>query len=175
VRLDLGATAKALAADRAARAACEAAGCGVLVSLGGDMATAGLAPPEGWRVRVTDDHRSDTSAPGQWITLRGGGLATSSTTVRRWCNSEGDLHHVIDPRTGRPAAGPWRTVSVTAGSCLDANIASTAALIRGERALSWLRSLKLPSRLVGSDGRVRHIAGWPSEGDDVPAVAEVAA
>ncbi|HEX3451743.1 MAG TPA: FAD:protein FMN transferase, partial [Solirubrobacteraceae bacterium] len=56
ITLDLGATAKAWAADRAAAAAHDASGCGVLVSLGGDIATAGAAPADGWRVRVTDDH-----------------------------------------------------------------------------------------------------------------------
>jgi thiamine biosynthesis lipoprotein len=167
VSLDLGATAKALCADRAADDARDAAGCGVLVSLGGDMATAGDAPGEGWRVRVTDDHRADVEAPGQWISLHSGGLATSSTTVRRWDTRSGSMHHLVDPRTGRPAASIWRTVSVTAASCLDANIASTAAIVRGERAVEWLESLRLPSRLVGVDGVVRHVAGWPAEGDDL--------
>src|SRR5262249_19789922 len=81
VRPDLGAAAKAMAADRAAAAARSAAGCGVLVSFGGDIALSGPAPNGGWRVRVTDDHRSDIDALGQWITLESGGLATSSTTV----------------------------------------------------------------------------------------------
>jgi thiamine biosynthesis lipoprotein len=175
VRLDLGATAKALAADRAAAAAHEVTACGALVSLGGDMAIAGSPPLGGWRVRVTDDHRSDVTAPGQWIALEGGGLATSSTTVRRWVTADGDAHHLVDPSTGRPATGFWRTVSVTAATCLDANIASTAAIIRGEPALDWLRSLGLPSRLVGGDGRVRHLAGWPIEGEDLPLAEEVAA
>jgi thiamine biosynthesis lipoprotein len=175
VRLDLGATAKALAADRAAEAAQQAAGCGVLVSLGGDIAIAGPPPAAGWRIRVTDDHRSGVSAPGQWISLRAGGLATSSTTARRWMNAEGPAHHLIDPATGRPATGCWRTVSVTAATCLDANIASTAAIIRGEPALAWLRSLELPSRLVDADGRVRHIVGWPAEGDELPGLEDVAA
>jgi FAD:protein FMN transferase len=173
VRLDLGATAKALAADRAAAAANQAAGCGVLVSLGGDIAISGSAPEDGWRIRVTDDHRSDMSVPGQWIALQGGGLATSSTTVRRWQTTEGQAHHLVDPSTGRPATGFWRTVSVTAASCLDANIASTTAIIRGEPALGWLSSLGLPSRLVGEDGRVRHIAGWPAQGEEVPVAQEV--
>jgi thiamine biosynthesis lipoprotein len=167
VRLDLGATAKALAADRAAAAAADAAGCGVLVSLGGDIAIAGPAPPVGWRVRVTDDHRAGTDAPGQWIVLRSGGLATSSTTVRRWRTSAGETHHLVDPRTASPAASVWRTVSVTAATCLDANIASTASIIRGERALPWLRSLGLPSRLVAVDGTVVHVGAWPAEGDDL--------
>jgi thiamine biosynthesis lipoprotein len=167
VTLDLGATAKALAADHAAAAAHAASGCGVLVSLGGDMALAGEAPaPDGWRIRVTDDHRSDVTAPGQWITLRSGGLATSSTTTRTWRSQQGTAHHLIDPATGRSAASAWRTVSVAAVSCLDANIASTAAIIRGADAVPWLTGLELPSRLVGTDGRARHVAGWPPDGDD---------
>lgn len=175
VRLDLGATAKALAADRAAAAAWQAAGCGVLVSLGGDMAIAGPPPPEGWRVRVTDDHRSDGSAPGQWILLSGGGLATSSTTVRRWQGTSGPAHHLVDPSTGQPVESFWRTASVTAATCLDANIASTASIIRGEPALTWLQSLRLPSRLVGEDGLARHVAGWPSDGDELPGAGGMAA
>ncbi len=168
VRLDLGATAKALAADRAAAEAAAAVGCGVLVSFGGDLAIAGLAPADGWRIRVTDDHRSGFDAPGQWISLSSGGLATSSTAVRRWDTGSGPAHHLIDPLTGRSADSVWRTVSVCAGCCLDANIASTATIIRGERAAPWLEALGLPSRLVSTGGTVRHIGGWPSDGDDLP-------
>ena len=175
VSLDLGATAKALAADRAADLARSKAGCGVLVSFSGDLAIAGPAPADGWRVRVTDDHRAGVDAPGQWISLPSGGLATSSTFVRRWRTSSGEAHHVVDPSTGRSADSVWRTASVTARSCLDANIASTAAIVRGAEATSWLEELGLPSRLVGVDGCVRHVAGWPSEGDELPAVAHVAA
>jgi FAD:protein FMN transferase len=175
VTLDLGATAKALAADRAAGAAHDAAGCGALVGLGGDIAIAGQAPADGWPVRVTDDHRSGVEAPGQWIVLGSGGLATSSTAVRRWRAGGQNMHHLVDPATGAPTQGAWRTVSVTAGSCLDANIASTAAIIRGERAVGWLQELGLPTRLVDVDGRVRHLAGWPREGEDLPVLAEVPA
>jgi thiamine biosynthesis lipoprotein len=168
VRLDLGATAKALAPDRAAAAAEAETGCGVLVSLGGDIAIAGAAPQAGWRVRVTDDHRSGADAPGQWITLRTGGLATSSTAVRRWRFDDGEeVHHLIDPSTGGAAATVWRTVSVAAASCLDANTASTAAIVRGSGTLAWLDSLGLPSRLVALDGTVRHVAGWPREGEEL--------
>jgi thiamine biosynthesis lipoprotein len=167
VVLDLGATAKALAADHAAAAAAATGEAGVLVSLGGDLSIVGPPPPDAWRVRVTDDHRSDATAPGQWIALRAGGLATSSTTVRRWETDGGPAHHLLDPATGRPVASPWRTVSVTAASCLDANIASTAAIIKGEEAPAWLESQALPSRLVRTDGTVLHLAGWPAEGDDL--------
>lgn len=173
VRIDLGATAKALAADQAAAAAGAATGAGVLVSLGGDLSTAGEIPDGGWRVRVTDDHRSNLDAEGQSISLSGGGLATSSTTVRNHRDGDETVHHVIDPSTGRPARTRFRTVSVAAASCLDANIASTAAIVRGERAIPWLEELRLPSRLVELDGHVRHLAGWPGEGDDLSLVAPV--
>ncbi len=168
VKLDLGATAKALAADRAAEHAADTAGCGVLVGLGGDIALAGGAPDDGWRVRVTDDHRAGVEAPGQWIRLHSGGLATSSSTVRRWRTGSEVVHHLLDPATGRPTEGPWRTASVTAVSCVDANIASTAAIVRGERAAPWLEALGLPSRLVSVEGAVLHLADWPEAGDDLP-------
>lgn len=171
VRLDLGATAKGLAADRAAAAARAAIGsAGVLVSLSGDIATAGPAPAGGWRVRVTDDHRSQLTVPGQWIELRDGGLATSSTTVQVRGEGERAAHHVIDPATGRPAPVHFRTVSVAAGSCLDANIASTTTIVRGARAVEWLEQLRLPSRLVRADGVVQHVAGWPAGAEDLPVV-----
>ncbi len=161
VLLDLGATAKALGADRAASAAHAATGTGVLVSLGGDIATAGDAPAGGWPVRVTDDHSAPSEAPGQMITLDSGGLATSSSTVRHWRRGGIAVHHIVDPHTGAPAVSPYRTVSVAAASCVDANIATTAAMVRGQRAADWLESTGLPSRLVTHDGLVVHLNGWP--------------
>lgn len=161
VKLDLGATAKAWAADRASRAAHEATGVGVLVSLGGDISTGGEAPAGGWQVHVTDDHRSGPDAPGQRIAIWGGGLATSSIVVRRWNHGGATRHHLIDPASGQPAEGPWRTVSVAARDCTDANIASTAALVRGDGALQWLAELGMPARLVCHDGRVVTAGAWP--------------
>lgn len=159
--LDLGATAKALGADRAAASAHAATGVGVLVNLGGDLAIAGAAPAGGWPVRVTDDHAAAPDAPGQMITLESGGLATSSSTVRHWRRGGIAVHHIVDPHTGAPAVSPYRTVSVAAASCVDANIATTAAMVRGQRAADWLESTGLPSRLVTHDGLVVHLNGWP--------------
>jgi thiamine biosynthesis lipoprotein len=161
VRLDLGATAKALAADRAAAAAAAAApGVGVLVNLGGDIAVAGPAPSGGWAVRVADDHQAPPDAPGQTLAISVGGLATSSTTVRRWGP---DAHHIIDPRTGLPAVSPWRTASVAAATCVDANVASTAAIVLGDDAPGWLEARGLPARLVDHEGGTLALAGWPRE------------
>lgn len=164
-RLDFGATAKALAADLAARAALRAVGCGVLVSLSGDLAALGQAPDGGWRVRVADDHRAGDEAPGQTVTLEGGGLATSSTTVRRWNAGGAEMHHILDPRRGRPAESCWRTVSVAAVGCVEANTAATAAIVLGSTAVPWLAGLGLPARLVRADGDVVTVGGWPDEPD----------
>lgn len=167
VYLDLGATAKALCADRAAAAIAQFMGGrgrgGVLVSLGGDIAVAGVAPPEGWNVRITHDHADPPDAPGQTVAISSGGLATSSTSVRRWARGGQALHHLIDPATGRPATECWRTVSVAAGSCVDANIASTAAVILGPDAPGWLTRRHLPARLVDPAGAITAVAGWPTD------------
>lgn len=158
--LDLGATAKALWADRAAERIARELQTGVLVSLGGDVAVAGDGE---WTVRIDDDHTAPLDAPGPRVGLSSGGLATSSTSVRRWPTDSGVAHHLIDPRTRRPAATPWRTVSVAAASCFDANVASTAMIIAGAGAPEWLRQRGLPSRLVANDGTRVHVAGWPAE------------
>jgi thiamine biosynthesis lipoprotein len=174
VLVDLGSTAKARCSDRAAAAAAEAAGCGVLVSLGGDVAVAGTAPVGGWTVRVTDSASAGAGAPGQTVEILTGGLATSGVTVRAWRRGDTELHHIVDPRTGAPAPVVWRTVSVAAGNCTDANIASTAAIVLGHEAPAWLAERALPSRLVAADGAVTRVAGWPPEAA-VPSWSVVAA
>jgi thiamine biosynthesis lipoprotein ApbE len=164
VRIDLGASAKAWAADRSADRIARVLACGVLISLGGDIAVAGQVPPGGWSVRVQDitgDPAEPAEGPCSLIAIRTGGLATSSTSARRWQRGGDMMHHILDPRTGRPSDSDWRTVSVAAGSALDANIATTAAIIRGKSATSWLAELGLPARLVALDGSVTAIAGWP--------------
>ncbi len=210
--LDLGATAKALAADRAAARIAAAVGCGVLVNLGGDIAVAGQPPAGGWRIEVTDelpadqpDRRPDGGrdapdapdvpdgldgldgpatpaapaspagvpdrapgrgrrAAGQKVSIDAGGLATSCTATRSWRRGEALLHHIVVPDTGRPADGCWRTVSAAAASCVDANTASTAAIVRGQDAVGWLDRLGLPARLVRLDGTVLRTGGWPADG-----------
>jgi thiamine biosynthesis lipoprotein len=163
--VDLGATAKARTADRAAAAISHRTGSGCLVSLGGDLAVAGPAPAGGWRIRVEDvagDPAAPPTGPSTVVTIRDGGLATSSTRARRWRRGGLDLHHVLDPRTGLPPEPVWRTVSVAAGTCVDANTVSTAAIVRGRRVWPWLRSVGLPARLVGEDGDVVTVGGWPA-------------
>jgi thiamine biosynthesis lipoprotein ApbE len=166
VRLDLGATAKAWTADRSAARIAATLDTGVLVGLGGDISVAGPGPDGGWRIRVQDvtgHPDEDPRGPATVVAITSGGLATSSTTARRWRRGGSVLHHILDPRTGLPPAPVWRTVSVTAATCADANAASTAAIIRGAAAPGWLASLRLPARLVADSGGIATVADWPAE------------
>lgn len=157
VLLDLGATAKAVAADRAAAKVAALLNVGVLVALGGDIATAGPAPAGGWQVLVQDI----PGDPADTVRLPGGAaLATSSTASRTWGRRGELLHHIVDPATGRPAPNVWRTVSVAAFSCLRANTLSTAAIVRGHAAPDLLG--RVPSRLVTPSLDVLRLGGWPS-------------
>lgn len=168
VELDFGATAKALCADRAARAIGRATGASVLVSLGGDVAIGGPKRADGWAVAVADDHAAPADLASELVVIASGGLATSGTTNRRWTRGDRSLHHVVDPATGLPADEHWRTVSVTAASCVDANIASTAAVVMGADAPEWLDARNLPSRLVAVDGSVTYVGGWPAPAGSTP-------
>ena len=159
--LDLGATAKALAADRAATTICGRLGCGVLVSLGGDVSVAGPPPAGGFVIGLADECTS-ASASGA-VAISSGGLATSGIGVRRWYLGDTLVHHIVDPATGLPASAHWRTVTVTAANCVQANAASTAAVVLGERARLWLEERRLPARLVHVDGTVACTEDWPRE------------
>jgi thiamine biosynthesis lipoprotein len=163
VELDLGATAKALAADRGAAAAATATGVGVLVSIGGDVAVAGRPPLGGWPVGIAHDHRATGVDVSACVALSAGGLASSGKRVRRWGTALGSMHHILDPRTGRPAESPWATVSVAAATCVDANTASTAAIVLGYDAPGWLGTRRLAARLAAEDGGVVVVGGWPHE------------
>jgi thiamine biosynthesis lipoprotein len=109
-----------------------------------------------------DDHHARLDAAGQTVVLTARGVATSST-VRSWRADGEVLRYVIDPATGRPTGGPWRTISLAAARCVDANTAPTAALVQGAAAQSWLTEAGLPARLVAVNGQVRAVPGWPSE------------
>ncbi len=161
VRLDLGATGKALTSDLIAAAVAAQLGVGVLVALGGDIATAGPTPDRGWNVLVQDR----PGDPAVTVALPpGGAIATSSTQGRRWLASGQQMHHILDPRNCRPAETVWRTATVAAATCAHANALSTAALILGREAPEWLRGQGAAARLVAASGEVVSVAGFPEEG-----------
>jgi FAD:protein FMN transferase len=110
------------------------------VNAGGDYAGRGehdVALPGGDSVRVTH-----------------GGLATSGTTKRRWLRAGTWQHHLIDPRSGRPAESPWTDVTVNAGTCLQADVVAKAAFLLGPDGPAWLDRRGLAGRFLSEDGRV---------------------
>ena len=155
--LDLGATAKAWAADLIASSVAAESGSTVVISLGGDVAVAG--PGGGWPVAVSET--VDECADAEIVHLPYGGLATSSTAARRWIRGGVVQHHLLDPLTGEPTRGRWQTVTATGATCLSANTASTAAIVLGDRALQWLTEREIPARLVDVEGTIVRTARWP--------------
>jgi len=154
--LDLGATAKAWAADLIAHSIAAESDSTVVISLGGDLAVAG---PGGWPVAISET--IDDLGDPEIVHLPYGGLATSSTAARRWIRGGVIRHHLLDPLTGEPTRGPWRTVSATGATCVAANTASTAAIVMGDKAVGWLTARNIPARLIDTQGRIVRTASWP--------------
>lgn len=141
VRLDLNGVVKAAAVDDALGLV-SAPG---FVSAGGDLAT---------RSEV------DVALPGGGaVRLVAGGLATSGRTKRRWRRAEEEQHHLIDPRTGRPAGTCWDEVTVCGATCLAADVAAKAAFLLGDDGPDWLDQRGLPGRFLAG-GRAHENASW---------------
>ncbi len=164
VLIDLGASAKALAADRAAHRIAEVVGAGVLVNIGGDVAVSGPAPEGGWAVGIAVDSATPPDAVGIVVAIESGGLASSSTAVRQWRRGPRRLHHIVDPRTGDLAPEFWTLVSATGKTCVDANAATTAAIVWGHNAPRRIEFMGQAARLVGVDGTISRVCGWPADG-----------
>lgn len=157
--LDFGASAKALVADLVAEDLAQFGG--VVVEVGGDVALRGTGPHGPWVVGIGDRLALRGDEPR--VSQHAGGIATSSLTSRTWKNKESTLNHIIDPRTGRCAIGPYATATVSASSCVVANAFSTAALLWGEEAVYHVAQAGWSARLVRHDGRVDFVGGWPEE------------
>lgn len=130
IRLDLGGIGKGYAADRAAELLALAGPC--LVNAGGDLTVRGGS----WPVGVAD---------GLTLELTRGAIATSGRDRRRWTRAGEELHHLIDPTTGRPARGDLLRVTVVADSAAEAEVAAKAAFLGAE--------VDMPRVLVTVDGR----------------------
>ena len=166
--IDLGATAKAAAADAAATTIATQLGCGVLVDLGGDLRIAGPAPQGGWAIGMAKSAKSAVAERDidEVVALAAGAMTSSSSIVRTWQRDGTTLHHIIDPRTGRSAQTPWAMASVVAANAVDANALSTAAIIWGEDAIFELAQRSTQARLLRHDGSIERVGGWvePTEG-----------
>ncbi len=156
VRLDFGGIGKGFAVDYALRTL--PVDCGVLINAGGDLAVAGQAPEGGWLCDVGTTWSSDVE---ETIVLWEGALATSGLGRRQWQRNGKRMHHLIDPRTGRPGKSPWRIVTVGARTCVAAEVAAKVAWLRGTTGPSWLNVVGLSGRFAGDDGDVVTVGNWP--------------
>ncbi len=152
--LDLGATGKAFAADLLGATLAGELRSSAIVSVGGDLA---VARPDGdaWSVSVCERPED----PGVLVWLEAGGMATSSTRVRRWTRGGTAYHHVLDPRTGAPAPETWCAVTCVGTTAVAANTASTAAVVLGPEAPAWLERHDVSARLVATDRSVLRTGG----------------
>jgi thiamine biosynthesis lipoprotein len=143
VRLDLGGIAKGYAVDRAL--AILAATGPALVDAGGDIGLCGRPWPVG--VETTDGTLT--------LELTRGAVATSGRDRRRWAATDGERHHLIDPRTGRPAEGDILRVTVVAATATEAEVLAKALFLAGsaERAAVEADEREVPTVVVARDGR----------------------
>ncbi|HEV3268189.1 MAG TPA: FAD:protein FMN transferase [Acidimicrobiales bacterium] len=156
-RLDLGASAKALAADLIADDVAPTGG--VVVEIGGDVAVRGRGPEGPWVIGLSDSLELSGKEPR--VAINDGGIATSSTTTRTWRAGGQLVNHIVDPRTGSFAVGPYATATVSASSCLLANAFATASLLWGEDAAYHVAQAGWSGRFVRTDGSVEFVGGWP--------------
>lgn len=172
VGLDPGAIGKGLAADLVVADLMAAGSTGALVNLGGDLSVAGTtvdgAP---WTIAVEDERRAadhpdrvirtvSVDGPGPH------GIATSTTLTRRW--ADGRRHHVIDPRTGRPADAQILQATVVAASAAEAEVAATTAVLSEVgHARRWLAGRGLRSLLLTADDDFDALDGAESTSAEV--------
>jgi thiamine biosynthesis lipoprotein len=116
------------------------------VSAGGDLAARGGV---------------DVALPGDdGVRVVRGGLATSGTARRRWLRAGAWQHHLIDPRTGRPSDSPWLEVTVSAATCLEADVAAKAAFLLGLGGAAWLAARGLAGRFRFRAGETLSNLTW---------------
>ena len=156
VHFDPGGIGKGLAADLVATKLVADGARGALVNIGGDVRVAGAAPPGGWRIDVDLPAVADTG-----LVLQSGGVATSGTRRRRWVRDGQDAHHLIDPRTGAPAASPFVAATVVAGTAWHAEVLTKAVVLASSitAAAQALTDAEAAGLLVDADGRTHELAG----------------
>lgn len=155
-RIDLGGIGKGFAVDLAI----EATGATPhrCINAGGDIAVRGTpGSGRGWTIALEDAGRR----AGTSVSIVDSALATSTVSRRRWLHDGVEQHHLIDPRTRRPTDGPFRTVSVVARTCMQADVAAKAALVLGDDGIALLEELGLHGMAVSGDDTVRTTRHWP--------------
>lgn len=138
MEIDLGGIGKEYAVDRAAAGLMQHTDLGAVVNFGGDIYVTGPQPEEmPWHIGIDDPHHTglQTLAVAK---LKQGGMATSGD-ARRFLMHQGKRYgHLLDPRTGWPVAGAPRSITAFAGTCTEAGMLATFAMLYGPAAESFL-------------------------------------
>jgi FAD:protein FMN transferase len=161
-RIDLGGIGKGWAVDLALEAAVSRPD--ICINAGGDIAARGSPGiDDGWTITL-EDGGQDEPGPGTGrpvtVLIRDAAMATSTVLKRRWSVDE-NLHHLIDPRTGRPSESPFRSVTAVAASCAQADVAAKIALLMGEDGLAFLEERGMHGLAVRHDGSTVSTSLWP--------------
>jgi thiamine biosynthesis lipoprotein len=155
-RLDLGGIAKGYAADLLCAQLRAAGAAGVCVNVGGDLRVGGTAPQGGWAIAVPHPHGGQAAT----LQLTEGAAATSSPLRRAWDVGGRPAHHLIDPRTGRPADTGILQVTAVAAEAWRAEVAAKAAFLAGlSEALTLATHLGAEALIIDQDGGLHLTAG----------------
>jgi thiamine biosynthesis lipoprotein len=158
LRIDLGGIGKGYTVDAAASVLESARD--FLVNAGGDIFASGAGPDgDGWLVGVTEPQNSDVYV--SLVRLHDEALATSTTAVRRWQRGGRLLHHLIDPRTQKPAEPGVLSVSVVARTAVQADVYAKTALLLGPiEGPRFLERQGTPGLFLMEDGGPVSTSGW---------------
>jgi thiamine biosynthesis lipoprotein len=115
-------------------------GCALLVNFGGDLTARGpRRNGSGWTIGIEDPRRTaDPHASAMHFELERGGVATSGDSRRYFCSDGVRYSHILDPRTGWPVPEAPRSVTVVAGTCIEAGMLATLAMLHGPGAERFL-------------------------------------
>jgi FAD:protein FMN transferase len=158
LRIDLGGIAKGWIAERAAQALTRYARACV-VDAGGDIFACGRPENgQGWTVSLEDPF--DVNHDLAVLTIEPGAVATSTIMKRRWSQAGQERHHLIDPRTGKPAQSPWVSVTVIADHAAKAEVVAKTLLIGGPKSAESIMR-RFPYAMYIAVDRERRL--WGSE------------
>ncbi|MGE0308699.1 MAG: FAD:protein FMN transferase [Acidimicrobiia bacterium] len=166
VRIDLGGLGKGYAADLVGARTIAQGVPGSMVNLGGDVWCHGTAPcPDGWQISIEDPFRPGSGSEMARVSIAEGAVATSSALRRRWPHGSVTAHHLIDPRTGRPADSGVVSATVIAGSAGWAEVFAKAVVVGGRDAGARLLAANGVTGLCVDDrGEVHLFDGFESFG-----------
>src|SRR4051812_31614633 len=161
VGIDLGGIAKGHTADVVVDALMAAGATGALADLGGDVRVAGeSAHGDGWRIGAAHPF---TGTPLATFALTSGAVVTSTRLRRQWTVGGAMHHHLIDPRTARPAASGLASVTIVGADAMWSEVVAKAVLVAGADAGTALVERMGATGLVVTDDD--SVVTLPSLGD----------